>query len=222
DLPIPDNNPSGVSDEMEISIGASVSMIEVYVDITHTYIGDLIVRLQSPEGTTVTLHDRSGGSADNLVGWYPSELTPAESLDAFIGETTDGTWTLFVSDNAGADLGTLNEWCLRITYAGEAPSGAPDGGIPKVLALRGNAPNPLQAETLIRFDLPQAARVDLGIFDVGGRRVATLVDGNLPAGRHRALWNGRDAAGRAAASGIYFARLTAGSDVLTHKMILMK
>ncbi len=117
-LNIPDNNPTGVSSTMTIDTPGELTGVEVYVNITHTWIGDLIVRLTSPSGTAVTLHSRSGGSADNIVGWYPSQLAPAQSLDAFLGEPMTGAWTLFVSDNAGSDLGMLRQWCLRLTYAG--------------------------------------------------------------------------------------------------------
>jgi len=123
---IPDNDPSGISDVMGIAMDPStlISGVEVYVDITHTWQGDLIVNLTSPSGTTVTLHNRTGGSDDNIQGWYPSELTPEGDLGAFIGEPAAGDWTLWVSDNAGADTGTLNEWCLKLIYSVPVPNDA--------------------------------------------------------------------------------------------------
>jgi subtilisin-like proprotein convertase family protein/uncharacterized protein YceK len=121
-LAIPDNNPAGVSDTMTLALPqATVANVEVYVDITHTWQGDLLLNLTSPEGTTVVLHDRTGSSDDNIYGWYPEELTPAGDLGLFAGEILSGDWTLFVSDNAGADTGTLNEWCLTIEYGGVQP-----------------------------------------------------------------------------------------------------
>jgi subtilisin-like proprotein convertase family protein len=121
-LAIPDNNPAGISDIMTLALPqATVANVEVYVDITHTWQGDLLLNLTSPEGTTVVLHDRTGGSDDNILGWYPTELTPAGDLGLFAGEDLSGDWTLFVSDNAGADTGTLNEWCLNIEYGGVQP-----------------------------------------------------------------------------------------------------
>ncbi|HYW68115.1 MAG TPA: proprotein convertase P-domain-containing protein, partial [bacterium] len=81
----------------------------------------LIVELTSPGGTTVRLHNMSGGSADNLVGTYDTVLAVdgPGSLDDFNGGLSQGEWTLFVSDNLGADLGTLNEWAIGIV--GSAP-----------------------------------------------------------------------------------------------------
>ncbi|MBU1950967.1 MAG: proprotein convertase P-domain-containing protein [Candidatus Eisenbacteria bacterium] len=220
-LSIPDSNPTGVYDDMTISIGGMVTAVEVYVNITHTYIGDLIVDLTSPDGTNVVLHNRSGGTAENIIGWYPTDLTPAESLDAFIGDDTDGNWRLHVSDNAGADLGVLNEWCLKIFYGGGSAD-VPVSGAPKSLALFSNTPNPLKMQTMIRFDLPKAGAVDLSIFDVTGRRVATLVSGAREAGTHQAVWTGRDQAGHPVASGVYFYRLAVDNRELTKKMLLMK
>ncbi|MFB3910479.1 MAG: C25 family cysteine peptidase [Candidatus Eisenbacteria bacterium] len=218
--PIPDNNPTGISDNMPVAVGGNVTGIRVYVNITHTYIGDLIVKLRSPAGTVAVLHNRTGSSADNIVGWYPTTLTPAESLDRFLGEACDGTWTLIVSDNASQDTGTLNEWCLELTHG--TPMGVEDAETPKSLQLGACHPNPLHQGATILFDLPQNAQVRLGVYDVAGRKIAQLVSGTLAAGRHQVLWNGRDEAGRMAASGVYLYRLEALGQTLTRKMLVVR
>jgi subtilisin-like proprotein convertase family protein len=218
-LAIPDNNPTGVTDNMTVAMSTTVSSLEVYVRITHTYQGDLIVKLRSPAGTEVILHNRTGGSTDNIVGWYPSPLIPAQSLDAFIGQSTDGVWKLIVSDNAGIDTGTLNEWCLRITHANttDVP------GVKVVaLALSQSLPNPARGTAAIRFDLPRSAAIDLAVFDVAGRRVMTLFSGIGEAGSHEAIWRGLDEAGRVMPSGIYFYRLQAEGRTLTRKLMLLQ
>jgi subtilisin-like proprotein convertase family protein len=216
---IPDNNTAGVSTFINVDVEAVVSSVEVQVDITHTYIGDLLVELVSPAGTRVTLHSRSGGSADNIYTWYPAETTPAGSLDTIIGEGMMGPWELFVSDNAGADLGTINAWCLKI-FHGEDTS--PAGDAPQALALNGNYPNPFNPMTKISFSLPQAQDVELAVYDVRGVRVATLLREAMSEGTHDVTWYGRDDAGRTVSSGTYFYQLTVGSDKLTGKMLLMK
>jgi len=220
-LSIPDNVPAGVTDETAIGIDAAIEAVEVYIDITHTYIGDLIVELTSPEGTTVRLHNRSGGSAEDLVGWYPADLDPAESLDAWVGENAQGTWTLLVSDNAGIDTGTLNDWCVRVTYSGGASDIAGDPR-PATLALWQNRPNPVQSQTAIRFDLPRTTEVDLAVFDVSGRRVATLARGTLAAGRYTENWNGYDDGGRRLGNTVYFYRLKTDAQTLTRKMMMLR
>ncbi|MCP3977991.1 MAG: hypothetical protein GY716_01495 [bacterium] len=97
-----------------VSSSDQIANLSVAVDITHTYIGDLIVELISPAGTRVKLHDRSGGSSSNIVGTYGDDLTPAESLATFGGEAASGTWTLSVADQAGGDQGTLNDWSVEL------------------------------------------------------------------------------------------------------------
>ncbi len=211
---------STIDDSMDINLGANVTGIEVYVDITHTYQGDLIVSLESPDGTSVTLHNRTGGSTDNLIGWYPDDMDPAGNLDDFIGDLADGLWTMTISDNAGGDTGTFNEWCLKITYAGDPTDVA--GAVPQVLALGRNFPNPFNPKTMIRFDLPKAGQVDLAVYDVTGRRVATLITGNMDAGYQEVEWLGRDDHGTSMASGVYFSRLAFDGQVLRSKMLLLK
>lgn len=220
-LSIPDNNPTGVTDNMPVLIGgATVSGLEVYVRITHPYIGDLSVRVVSPRGTTVILHNRTGGSADNIVGWYPTQLVPNQSLDAFIGEPTDGIWKLTVIDHASSDVGVLNEWCLKFYHG--ATVDVADGETPKTLALAGATPNPLRTASAIRFDMPSRDGVDLAIYDVAGRLVTTLVAGTQEAGRHEVVWNGRNSAGQAVPNGLYIARLTVGGRRMTQKVIVLK
>jgi flagellar hook assembly protein FlgD len=88
--------------------------------------------------------------------------------------------------------------------------------------LKQNAPNPFNPRTTIRFDLPAAGTVRLAIYDVAGRLVKVLVEGEIPAGSHEAVWDGRDSAGRGMASGGYFARLQAGGKVETVRMGLVR
>jgi len=70
-----------------------------------------------------------------------------------------------------------------------------------------NVPNPFNPRTALRFELIAGATVELAVFDVSGRRIATLAAGHRAAGRHEAVWQGRDDDGRAVPSGVYLARL---------------
>ncbi len=103
--------------EMTISPAEGISNItdiKVSVNIPHTYIGDLTIELTSPEGTTVVLHANTGGSADDIVGTYGVDLTPAQPLSAFFGEDSTGTWTLTVTDDYFNDGGSIEAWSLDI------------------------------------------------------------------------------------------------------------
>jgi subtilisin-like proprotein convertase family protein len=115
-----------VSDVATMPTTGEISEVAVFLDITHTYLGDLDITLTSPAGTTVALHSRSGGSADDILGWYPADIEPAGDLGLYVGEEMAGDWTLTIADNAGGDTGMLNNWCVHVTYAGGTVGIMPD------------------------------------------------------------------------------------------------
>ena len=217
--PILDNQTT--TSAMVWEIDADVTDVAVYVNISHTYIGDLRVVLRAPSGREVVLHNRTGSSADDIIGWYPGQLAPSGNLQDMIGEPIAGTWSLVVSDHASYDQGTLNGWCLRLTHGIDVIT-AVEREIPVVLALEGNYPNPFNPMTVIRFAVPAPQQIDLAVYDVRGQKVRTLVRDVMPAGHHSVAWQGHDDAGRQVASGVYFYRLTAGGESLVRKMLLLK
>lgn len=93
---------------------------------------------------------------------------------------------------------------------------------PEAFELDQNYPNPFNPTTNITYQLPESASVKLVVFDLLGREVRTLFDGELGAGSHTAVWDGWDMAGRAVASGTYLYRLSAGGRVVTRSMMLLK
>lgn len=142
---IPDNSPAGASSDITVPAGGTIVDIDVTVDATHTWVGDLIFTVQHVDtGTTVTVIDRPGytgsgfgcandnancdlddagtdGPVEAQCNATPPALfgnpTPNNALSAFNGEAPGGTWRLTVSDNAGGDTGTLNSWCVQIDGA---------------------------------------------------------------------------------------------------------
>lgn len=113
-LRIPDNDAQGIYHTLEMDRAGKVHELELQVDITHTYIGDLRVVLSVPSGKTIAVHERTGGNRDNLIRTFDTGATP--SLSALIGESTKGEWTLSVSDHAGRDIGKLNAWGVRVRF----------------------------------------------------------------------------------------------------------
>jgi hypothetical protein len=101
-----------------------------------------------------------------------------------------------------------------VSAAGEIPSVA--------VALLGAVPNPFNPTTVIAFTLPSREPTVLGIYDVRGYLVRTLVETVLPAGRHEVVWDGKDTVGRAAASGTYFARLRAAGQTEVTAVTLVR
>ena len=94
--------------------------------------------------------------------------------------------------------------------------------LPQDFRLMQNHPNPFNAQTNILFTLGETGHTELTIFNLAGQRLRTLVDGPLPAGDHRVAWDGRDASGQAAASGVYLFRLRFGTEHASQRMLLLK
>src|SRR6185295_18940739 len=92
----------------------TLTSVSVNVGITHTFQGDLEVALIGPDGTTVLLHNLTGGSADNINTTYNVTTRSAQALTAFNGKSSSGAWKLRVRDLAGADVGTFNSWKLML------------------------------------------------------------------------------------------------------------
>jgi len=83
-------------------------------------------------------------------------------------------------------------------------------------------PNPFNPTTTLSFSVPKEGKINLSIYDMTGRLVSTLVDGNMEQGYHSMVWNGVDSNGNAVSSGMYFYALQGEGVSITKKMMLMK
>lgn len=141
-LAIPDNNLTGVSDNLTISgVSGNVGDLDVRVELTHTYIGDLRLRLaRATPAATINLmtnpsNNPSGACSGNDLNalfdddvapprpaqtactanatpTYSGTVTPQQATSAFDGQSANSTWTLTVIDSANIDTGTLTRWCI--------------------------------------------------------------------------------------------------------------
>jgi hypothetical protein len=93
----------------------------------------------------------------------------------------------------------------------------PEGGTPASFALEQNYPNPFNPTTTINYQIPISGRVELKVYDLLGREVATLVNDDKAAGRYSIPWNAA-----LMSSGVYFYRLRAGQHTGTKKLLLLK
>jgi hypothetical protein len=166
----------------------------------------------SPAGYFVA-RQIDGGSFERLHSepWigtsYADVAPPAGDLCYRVEATRDG------AVGPASDVACIAE--------AAAKSHAIATGLPRAPALHA-APNPFNPNTVIRLDLPHAGGVQLDVFDVRGRRVATLWHGSLPAGTHAFPWQARDQAGRACASGIYLVRMRAAGTTRTLRLVLVQ
>jgi hypothetical protein len=84
------------------------------------------------------------------------------------------------------------------------------------------APNPARGTTAVSYTLAQAGRVHLGVYDVSGRLVRRLVDGDRSAGTETVVWNGTDTSGERLGAGVYFVRLAGPGFRETRKVLLLR
>ncbi|GAB4336367.1 MAG: hypothetical protein Kow0037_17550 [Calditrichia bacterium] len=94
--------------------------------------------------------------------------------------------------------------------------------LPRSVQLAQNYPNPFNPETVIRFALPHAQKVELAVYNLLGQKVKTLVSGNVEAGMHEVKWDATNDWGARVGSGIYIYRLKTADRMITHKMVLLK
>ena len=132
--PITDYNTT-VGQIVVTGASAPISDLDVTVNLDHTYTGDLDLTLVAPDGTRVLLSDQHGGSGENYAGTifddeanraiedgdapFAGRFRPDEPLSAFDGLVANGTWQLEVYDNFGFDNGTLIDFTLTFSPAGE-------------------------------------------------------------------------------------------------------
>ncbi len=97
-----------------------------------------------------------------------------------------------------------------------------DSNIPATFHLAQNFPNPFNPSTKIRYGIPKDIHISLEVYDINGRKVATLLDTQQRAGWHIVEWRGVNDDGSKVSSGIYLVRMKAGSFTFVRKMILLK
>ncbi|MEM8486622.1 MAG: FG-GAP-like repeat-containing protein [Bacteroidota bacterium] len=191
----------------------------------------------------ITIVDENGNPVETATvsGTFSDDVSGADTQD-----TNASGEAMLMSDAITVRPQTISVCVDNVTHAtltydpgansdpgfacSAAPSAARSGadqlaltaGLPTEFALESNYPNPFNPTTTIRFDVPEASDVRLEVYDLMGRRVATLVNGQMAAGRYEATWNARSDAGASVASGVYLYRMQAGSFESVQRMVLMK
>ena len=161
----------------------------------------------------------------------PATLTLTYDVEK-AGEEPVGIY--YLRNGSWVYVGGVTDPCRKTISAGiihlgyyNAMSGAPgdiapDLLIPAEFKLHQNYPNPFNPVTTIGFDLPRSSNVSLIVYDMLGRQAARLIESRLPYGVHRAVWDGRNDAGIALASGVYIVQLRTDGFSECSRMILVK
>ncbi len=154
----------------------------------------------------------TSGATGLLLQGHP-DWTPIDVIEALRSTAT-----------MSASPDTLMGW--GVVQASDAmysvPLGVDEGEELAAPVLVWSSKNPVSRESVFTYQVPATSRVHLAVYDVTGRRVRTLYDGDRHAGEYSARWDGRDSGGEGVASGIYFCRLTAGKRTASAKVTLVR
>jgi flagellar hook assembly protein FlgD len=109
----------------------------------------------------------------------------------------------------------------------DTPTGPGSGklaseGVPSELSLANSYPNPFNSSTVIEFGIPEEENILLVVYDLLGRKVATLIDKPVSPGYYSINWDGKDMSGTDVPSGVYFAGLSADGNFRTVKMTVLR
>ncbi|MBI5169785.1 MAG: T9SS type A sorting domain-containing protein [Candidatus Eisenbacteria bacterium] len=165
------------------------------------------------DGWELTLSGAPAWRALASLGVTPAARREASAVFDVAGDRL----LLFGGSSYATRLGDL--WQLEFSRVLDA-----DGGpaVARVSALRAPAPNPARGMTTLRWSLARAGHVRLGVYDLSGRLVRTLADGERAAGEHAIEWDGRDDSRAMREAGVYFVRLEAEGVRETRKIVRVR
>jgi ligand-binding sensor domain-containing protein len=163
------------------------------------------------------------GSAGSLIRYDGNTWTsyPFENQDnhvyvtAMSADNSGDIWMGRENGFAGKGYGL---WRFHLTATGVSEETA----LPQTIRILGNSPNPFNPSTTISFSLPSSGVTSLSIYSITGQKVRQLVSGQMGAGSHAVVWDGRDASGKPVSSGVYLSRLGMGKHTAVGRMLLAK
>jgi len=173
----------------------------------------IIYRFVSPSGALI------GNDDDHQINCASSPITNLQTVNR--GNRTMLTWSQgssYYRDEPMEHQNLMGQMIINQTTAVDDPQSVPVALISTVT----NYPNPFNPTTTISFKLAQATNVEIGIYNLKGQLVRTLLKDSKSAGLHHEIWNGLDAQGKGVGSGIYFYRINADHETRSGKMILIK
>ncbi|MFZ1948132.1 MAG: beta-propeller fold lactonase family protein, partial [bacterium] len=196
-----------------VKTGSGTSTVAISPDGGFLYmiqeVGDVIIVGQ------MSLVNPHGALAD---GTEPPQMELVVTMVDTVLAGEDPACIAFDPSGSGKYIVT-NAGDNTVTVLDDPVAGTPPVEPPQALR---SFPNPFRGAAMIRFGVPEAGRVDVSVYDVRGRLVKTIVSQNLPPGSYTVSWDGKDARGNPAASGVYFCRLSAGALQRTSKMVILK
>lgn len=212
---------------INIPDSGTIESMTVTVDVTHTYVQDLILQLVHPNGTTfmnlwaqdcgpennltnITFDDTAsaiscpGGTGSTIANMT---ISPNGSLSDFTGLDAQGDWTLFVADTFAGDTGTLNSWSIEICK--EEALNVSEFNFDNLTIY----PNPNNGEFNIGFNPKSGENITIQVYDIRGRAIFTKSYNSVSRFEEAVRLN-------QAQSGIYLLNISDGSQKITKKIIV--
>ena len=143
--------------------------------------------------------------------------SPITALDCWWGDATGPYHPTANPNGLGGEVGDCVMFEPWSTIVGVTSESAPPATV-----LQSVFPNPFNPRTNISYTLDRAARIEVGVYDLGGGLVSVLTDRTYEPGRHSVVWNGRNAQGRAMPSGTYIVRVETEERVQARKVMLVR
>jgi subtilisin-like proprotein convertase family protein len=176
---IPDNGTTFTTRTITVPDNVTISDVNVGVNITHTYIADVLFAVLSPANTQIDLFSRQCGSNENLIVTFndsgapivcatPTQGTyaPFESLSALNGQSSAGNWIFGFNDNFAQDTGTVNSFFIEICSQ-QLILSTPNYGFDDFVVY----PNPNNGNFTVQFSNATQNEVKIAIHDMRGRLV---------------------------------------------------
>jgi hypothetical protein len=205
-----------VLDVHEIYVPAPLVGVPIYISLAYD---------SGTANLGIKLHDGTVGYQDVFTYLRSANSNPAGGDEHLtpIAFAADGYHAIAVHKTNANDVNASATYRIVIS-AGAPATDAPEvGGLPSKFALSTPLPNPFSRETSIRFDVPaDGGRATVAVYDLQGRKISILSEGDRPAGRHVLTWKGTDAQGEKVAAGVYFVRLETASFEETKKITLLR
>ncbi len=155
------------------------------------------------------------------VEWSPSGDTFCYVISDLNAATLKSYWINIADFTPPEEITGTGHWITALGCEEPGPL-AVDGSQPEAFATLSNFPNPFNPSTTIEFTLPEAGNAKVTIYDITGRKVRKLADGQFSAGTHSLQWNACDETGTQVSSGVYISRLESGNTVTTNRMTLVR
>lgn len=168
---------------INVPTSSTISDVNVGMDISHSYIGDLGIAVLSPDGTEITLKTRRDCDSEvNLIGTYDdssvtynclnassniSQQSVNDLLSGLNGENTSGDWTIRLGDFAPSDTGTLNSWFVEVCTTTETPLSSTEFAYDSLKVF----PNPSEGAFTIKLSNLSSDHVNVAVYDLRGRTI---------------------------------------------------